>query len=570
LDHESALTAISRGARAADLESSTLEFKQDGRSVADALENVADAAICLANTAGGTIVIGVSDRHGGQDAFVGTRIDAEAVKRRVYQLSTPPLLVNVSETTRFGARLLLVFVPQGMDIHADTQGRALRRVGTDCLPMTPNEQLRLREDRQGFDWSARPSERSTAALSKEALVAARSLLSTTVDERRKLSRSNDLDLLRALGVVDDRGNLNRAGEILFCAPAGDQAKPAIAYQYRSTPGGEARAVERLAPPLVLAFRRVLEAFRARNNVTPLTLATGQQIQIEDYPTLAAREAFANAIVHRDYHQNVPVSIEHSPDLLVVTSPGPLVAGITPENILTHPPKPRNPALANVARILGFAEELGRGVDRMYREMIRSGRDIPSIDSAFDHVRVVLPGGAPKTQIARYVAELPEMERDDTDTMLVLFKLCSARTITAQDASVLLQKRIEETGSVLRRLATDQVAILEPTRQTANRAWPHYRLRGDALKALGSAVSYQRRTVDEIDRKVIAHVREYGKVTNRTVQNLLDVNIQRAKGILMDLVKRRILVKTSPHERGPGVEYGPGTKFPPNGKRRLVT
>jgi ATP-dependent DNA helicase RecG len=84
------------------------------------------------------------------------------------------------------------------------------------------------------------------------------------------------------------------------------------------------------------------------------------------------------------------------------------------------------------------------------------------------------------------------------------------------------------------------------------------------------VSYQRRTVDEIDRKVIAHVREYGKVTNRTVQNLLDVNIQRAKGILMDLVKRRILVKTSPHERGPGVEYGPGTKFPPNGKRRLVT
>lgn len=320
MDVDSALTSISRGTRAADVESSTLEFKQDGRSVADALENVADAAICLANTAGGTIVIGISDKHGGQDAFIGSRLDAEAVKRRIHQLSVPPLLVNVSEMTRFGVRLLVVTVPQGMDIHADTQGRALRRVGTDCLPMTPNEQLRLREDRQGFDWSARPSERSTAALSKPALVAARSLLSTTTDERRKLSRSGDMDLLAALGVVDDQGMLNRAGELLFCAPAGEHAKPAILYQYRATPAGEPKAVERLSTPLVLAFQRALEAFRARNNVTPLTLATGQQIQIEDYPTLAAREALANAIVHRDYHQNLPVAIEHSPHLLVVTSP----------------------------------------------------------------------------------------------------------------------------------------------------------------------------------------------------------------------------------------------------------
>ncbi len=101
-------------------------------------------------------------------------------------------------------------------------------------------------------------------------------------------------------------------------------------------------------------------------MTPVNLPDGQQIQIEDFPTLAAREALANAVIHRDYHLREPVNVIHSPDLLVVTSPGPLVSGVTPDNILTHPSKPRNPCLMTAARILGLAEEVGRGVDRMYR------------------------------------------------------------------------------------------------------------------------------------------------------------------------------------------------------------
>lgn len=116
--------------------------------------------------------------------------------------------------------------------------------------------------------------------------------------------------------------------------------------------------------------------------------------------------------------------------------------------------------------------------------------------------------------------------------------------------------------VLRRLASDAVGLLEPTRQTAARTRRVYRLRGEALKALGSAVSYQRRTTDDIDRKIIDHVREYEKVTNRTVRNLLDVGTDRAAAILGGLVKRGVLVKTSEARRGLSVEYGPGPDFPP--------
>lgn len=560
------LRAVAAGKRAQDVETSTLEFKEEKRAEDDTIRDLLHACLGFANAAGGVVVVGVSDKLSGQAAFRGASVAGDLVQRRVFELSRPSLTIDVRlETSFFGVPLLLLFVPRSPDIHADPQGRAPRRVGTNCLPMDPIEQARLREERAGFDWSAQPSSRPEADVSQAAVEIARRRLAAFTDKRRELARLSVSDLLSALAVTAGRGNLTRAGDLLFCAPV--EARSHIVYQYRPTPGGEPTVVQRLEPPLLGAFERALELVRARLNMAPLMLPNGQQLQLEDFPEMAIREALSNAIIHRDYHLATQTQIEHSPEVFVVSSPGPLVSGVTPENILTHPSKPRNHSLANAFRLLGLAEEVGRGVDRMYREMIRSGGRIPQISSGPDHVRVTLVGGAPNTSIARFVAQLPTNERDDTDTMLVLFKLCSARTTSAGEVATLLQKTPEEAEATLKRLMSDRVAILEPTRQTARRLHPSYRLRGDALKALGSAVAYQRRTVDEIDRKVVAHVREYGKVTNRTIQNLLDVSLQRAKSILSDLVQRRILKKTSAHERGPGVEYGPGNRFPAPRKRR---
>ena len=557
---EAALASVLAGQAARELETGTLDFKEEGRSRDDFVRDLAYAALCFANAAGGAIVVGVADKLAGPQAFKGTDLEADTIRRRVYELSNPPLLVDVEEKRFADARLLVIYVPESLDIHADRQGRAPRRLGRDCLPLGPAELVRLREERQGIDWSARPSERPLSAVLPEALTAARRSLAAFTDARRKYARLGDRDVLSALGVVSADGELLRAGELLFCPPR-TGAPPAILYQYRLTPGGEPRAIERIGLPLVTAFQRAMDLMEARLNRTPVTLPGGQQIQVADFPELAVREAIVNAVIHRDYHLTGPVVFEHSPEVLVVTSPGPLVSGVTPENILTHPSRPRNPALASAVRVLGFAEEVGRGVDRMYREMIRAGRQLPRIEAGFDQVRVSLLGGAPNTQIARYVAQLPEEERDDTDTMLILFQLCSHRTVSAADLAPFIQKTEAEAEASLRRLAGARPGLLEATRQSLRRARPAYRLRGEVLKSLGTAVSYQRRTMDEIDRKVIAHVREYEKITNRTVQNVFDVSIQRARSILADLVRRQILVKVSPHQRGPKVEYGPGPRFP---------
>ncbi len=501
----------------------------------------------------------------GPAAFVGTTLDAQLLQRRIYELSEPSLLVTSEELSFGGERLVVLTVPRSFDIHADNQGRAKRRVGNACLPMSPQDQMLLREERRGVDWSAALAELQIGDVSSEALEAARRRLRQGTGSARELVDSSDLEMLRGLGVVDDRDRLLRAGEVLFCQRS--DASPWVVYQHRTTPGGEAILVERLTGPLILVLDQLIDLAWARRHVTPLNLPDGTQIEVADFPEAAIREAVANALLHREFRLDAPVTVEHSPGIFVVESPGPLVAGVTEKNILTHPSKPRNRCLFHAARTLRIAEETGRGIDRMFRELLRSGHDTPAISQTIDSTRVAFVGGAPRTQVVRFLEQLEESEREDVDTLLLIFTMLSSRTVTAIDLAPVIQKSEAQAESVLLRLADDHRAILEPTRESARLKRSEYRLRAAALGALGSAVTYHRRTVDDIDRKVIAHVIEYGRISNRTLQNLFDIDVYRARDLLRDLRERDILVKVSKQQRGISVEYGPGANFPKKRTRR---
>lgn len=404
------------------------------------------------------------------------------------------------------------------------------------------------------------TERDPAEVSQRAVAVARELLARHPSpDRQALARREDHELLRELGALRKDGRLSRGGEVLFCSTADRSNR--LVYLYRETPGGEPTDRRRFDEPLIVAYERVMELVEARRRLTPVTLPKGQQLTIEDFPNLAVREALTNAVIHRDYQLSGPVAISHSPQLFEISSPGPLVTGVTPENILTHDSKPRNAALAKSARLLTLAEEVGAGVDRIYREMIFAGKDPPHIDSNLERVLVTLTGGAANTRIPHFVAQLPADERSDVDTLLILYTLCHRRSVSAEDIAPLLQKRPESAQVALERLAQGQVGLIEASRGTARRRFPKYRLLEQTLQGLGTAVRYNRRSVDQTDRRVIAHVREYGKITNRTIRNYFDVDVARARDILKDLVGRGILVKTSEAERGPSVTYGPGPKFP---------
>ncbi|WIA99986.1 RNA-binding domain-containing protein [Curtobacterium sp. MCBA15_012] len=556
-------------ATANELENETLDFKREQKSKQDTAHDMADAAACFANATGGTIVLGVADDVKGPAAFIGTDLDPTYLRRRIYDVTRPSLDVSVQPLTHHGVTLLVIEVREGLEVYSSRQKMPTKRVGDRCEPMSTADVSRLDDERRGGDWSAASSLRPLADIDGDALSLLRSYVRRSSSTALStLAGSGTEDLLAALGLVHSPGILNRAGAILLSAPR--DGREVLSYQHRISVGGETDLGRRWHGPLLTAYAELVALLEARIGTTPVNLRSGQQVQIEDYPLTAVREALTNAVMHGDHRDHQPIQVEHSPEALTIMSPGTLVPGISPENILTHPPKSRFPALADALRSLGLAERWGQGVDRMFREMIRNGRSAPTVGvrtGERPETIVQLAGGPPNTRITKFVSELPDRDQNDTDVLLLVSYLTTNKTITAAKLATVVQRPEEAAQNLLTRIANDEEGFLEPTAGTKNARKPTYRFRGSSIAALGPAITYQARSDTDRARKVTDHVREYGTVNNATVQRLFDVDVYAARDVLRDLVDQRILVRVSEQKRGPSVKYGPGESFPEKASRR---
>lgn len=569
---QDALASVRAGALPESLEDQQLEFKQDpatvpaphtpGNPAARLVEILVEAVVCFANAQGGHIVLGVADKTAGPGAFIGTNVSVADLRKKIFNNTRPNLPVEIAELEEAGARLLVVNVPEGLDLYTDSRGRATAREADVCRPLPEEDRRALAHQRRDPDPTGRPSTTDRLTLDPLALEQARTLLRSLNDARRDLADVGVDDLLRRLGLVDDEGQLLLAAEILLCRPA----RPSAVYLYRESPGSEPGA-ERLALPLVLAHAAVLErvAARRRTELGRVQLPNGQELAIPDFPELAVDEAITNALAHRDYGPSDPIVVDHSPQVLRVWSPGGLPPGVNPHRLLATISRPRNNALMSAARTLGIAESTSRGVDRMYREMIRTGREAPEIRVDDFSVEVVFTSGAPNQAFAAFASSLAPELRDNVQVLLALMTLCHTRTLDVARAAELLQVSPAEAARVLEWLASPGVGLLElsGSRRGQRTAW---RLAHTAQAGLGTAVVYRTRA-GEGDARVIAHVREYGWVTNKTVRNLFNLDLRQARMLITDMRDRGLLEKDrSGPERGPGIRWLPGPRFPASPKR----
>ncbi|MFQ5813741.1 MAG: RNA-binding domain-containing protein [Anaerolineae bacterium] len=142
----------------------------------------------------------------------------------------------------------------------------------------------------------------------------------------------------------------------------------------STTGGLFQLSERLYLPLPLLLRRLEELIEADNEVHSFLLGL-QRIDVPAFPEPVYREAILNAVAHRNYGLPGNIIVRHFPDRLEVYSPGEFLAGVTPANILRQV-VPRNRLLADVLGRVGYVERAGYGVDMMYEQMLRLGKEPP--------------------------------------------------------------------------------------------------------------------------------------------------------------------------------------------------
>ena len=114
------------------------------------------------------------------------------------------------------------------------------------------------------------------------------------------------------------------------------------------------------------------------------------IRQDDSPAhIAVREAFANALIHADYHELFGVRVEKRPTGLVFMNPGSL---LVPRTLLfsehAHISICRNKSLQRMFQALGVVDHAGSGIDKIVRGWLDSCISVPTINELQQPDRVV--------------------------------------------------------------------------------------------------------------------------------------------------------------------------------------
>lgn len=574
-----AVAAISDGWRADEHELSVLDFKETpdtalppdvrakrnmGRARKAFFGTLAETSACLANTQGGTIVIGVRDRAATRaQALQGvdpTIYSPEAVRLAVYNGTSPSLTVDVQEHDADGQRLLLVNVPRGAVIHATSSGGYRWRVHDRCEPIQPDTMRAISAARGIYDWSAAPSSLGPEALSGAALaVAAERLRSIGQDDLADQAEDDRAQFLRSCDLLAD-GVVRNAAIVLYgSATALAATVPDWGLVLSSAPsaGSEGSVLLRREDarrrPLVLLVEDALA--RVAGVVVQDTFRVGaHEIRLVDYADDIVRELIANALAHRDWEQPGVIQVEHSPDSLTVSSPGDLLPTLHPDRLLRETAQ-RNRVLSREITRLRIAEGAGMGFDRVYRSLAAVGKQPPRIETG-PRFSVIVPGGSGDRAFARFL-QSPDFPAPrlaaDLDVLLTLAVLRRRRSVTATSIAPALQREEDSAAAILQRM--HDAGLLDPTRASAGRRQPSYQLSTVCLSALRTALTYRTGTIDVDDDKLLRHLKRHRRIANEDVRNYLDCDMATARNRLTRLrQKGYITFAPDGPRRGPHVEY----------------
>ena len=109
-----------------------------------------------------------------------------------------------------------------------------------------------------------------------------------------------------------------------------------------------------------------------------------RIDYPDYPEVALREAYVNALIHRDYYIEGSVLVSVFDDRLEFMSLGGVMPGVTYDLMITGVSVTRNEKLAQVFYRLNIIEAFGTGIPRIYSAYETSAvkPEIPVVDGGF--------------------------------------------------------------------------------------------------------------------------------------------------------------------------------------------
>jgi ATP-dependent DNA helicase RecG len=503
---------------AARLQSERLKFLawDDGRQTL--LPSLAAVAVSLANTEGGTVIVGIA-------AGVVTgcaEVDLEALRRAVYSATSPAILIDVKALQTGGKTLLVVTVPKGLPPHI---------VVTAPEPVS--------------DYSAQLLDVGAEAIDPLEVERLRNVLLAKAASSNLLHLPNE-DFLNALDILRNdsgRPRLTVAGLLLVGReavlkeqlPGHETVYLHMAKETEYDRRGDYRK------PLLAILDDLTQQVELHNKL--FTLKVGLfHFEIPDYPPEVYREALLNAFTHRDYSSLNPVYIRFYADRLEIANPGCLIGGITTDNIVSHEPVTRNRLLAEILQKLRLVERSGMGVRRMFTIQLSYGKEPPFYSTSAGDVRVILRSGKTDEHFARFIAQRQQQgDEFNLNELIALAYLKRNQELDLHETTRILQRSDYEAHEALSAMV--RRGLLEPFGQKKGRV---YRLSKAVYVQLRQSVEYHLHRDAEAayaEAAISNYIRQHGFITNLMVRTLLRVNRSQSSYLLRQLVRRGKLVLT---------------------------
>lgn len=412
---EEHLTQIIERLRAQSTDDAEVEVKECQSSLS---KDIWETVSAFANTHGGTIILGLSERNGFTpvtnfaiervcDQFVAGMNDRGGEGK----IANPPHYEMMR--LAFEDSILLVISIDELPAHSKPcyikskgmRAGSYKRIDDQDLVLNTSETLSLTSAALYESYDRTPVPGADISHLNSSLLAATFEQALTQTPRALIGADNLQEKLQRLNFIDANEEVTRAG-LLAAGLYPQQFYPRLMVDVAAHPGiikggaGALRFVDRVLCEGTIG-EMIGDAVRAiTRNLKRKSVVIGvSRINELEIPEEVLREAVANALIHRDYNPRFDgqaISIDIYDDRIEITNPGGLYGNVSTQTIANGISCCRNAALMRLMSLVPLpleagspAEGNGSGIPMMIQTCKECGLREPVFCPGIDQFKLIL-------------------------------------------------------------------------------------------------------------------------------------------------------------------------------------
>ena len=429
----------------------------DRKSIQIKPVDLSDTICAFANADGGTIAIGISDKHRRIEGVDYHEEQLNEILRTPIDFCNPtvPITTEMVECINFEGKpdhVLLMHIEASPLLHANQADEAFLRVGdksrkldfTDRTPLMYDKGVRYFEDEPVADAAIEDIDLEFVGSYCKHIGYTKSPEEYVRENKRFVTVKDGKDQVSVAAIL----LFGKNPQIFF---------PRAFIRFIRYDGTEAKVGKDMNVVKDMIFEgRILEQVEKAVDFIKIQMKektylghNGIFVTEEEYSEFVRTEIVVNAATHRDYGiKGTDIQIKMFDDRLEVDSPGTFAGMVKKENIrYTH--FSRNPKIAAFLKDYGYVKEYGEGVDRMCKELEAVGLPDPVFNNSTFILKTTVRSASfegKSTDYALIQAENASIEQNDA-------------SIHGKDALIERLNQMEAAGTVSYKDVVDAKAII---------------------------------------------------------------------------------------------------------------